>query len=75
MEFLNGTFYAASTFLFLIRPTNKRKILLLSLARFDLANRNDVVKSKKGKNKPNTWKIGQKALETAEIAEFATVAV
>ena len=59
MEFLNGTFYAASTFLFLIRPTNKRKILLLFLARFDLANRNVVVKSKKGKKKlkvkkPNT---------------------
>ena len=49
MEFLNGTFYAASTFLFLIRPTNKRKILLLFLARFDLANRNVVVNSKKGK--------------------------
>ena len=28
-----------------------------------------------GQKKPNTWKIGQKALETAEIAEFATVAV
>ena len=25
--------------------------------------------------KYGTWKIGQKALETAEIAEFATVAV
>ena len=51
MEFLNGTFYAASTFLFLIRLTNKRIILLLFLAWFDLANRNVVVKSKKGKKK------------------------
>ena len=56
MEFLNGTFYAASTFLFLIRLTNNRKILLLFLARFDLANRNVVVKSKKGKKKSKSKK-------------------